>query len=265
MPIWRPPQLGRSALGAVGGLDGDARRCRPATEPKGNTGYGDLPPPTSRAYLGREMTVTTPSHHLSAFGHRFAQADLIFAFSVLTAYALATAMATSVGNVKPDMLMLVAERALGGHLDSDALKGGVDTVNLGGHYYIALGPLQLLSYLPFAAIPALQGIGRYVVCLLFGVPAAWLSLPLARSFGARGSDAFWIAAFTAFGSMLLYVSVVGDAYYLAHAQSFLALTLFLLEWNGRRRPAALGAMLAVSLLDRPTTVVAAVPFGLALL
>jgi len=32
----------------------------------------------------------------------------------------------------------------------------------------------------------------------------------ARS-GERG-DAFWIAAFTAFGSLLFYVSVVGDMY-----------------------------------------------------
>ncbi len=228
-------------------------------------GQGDLPPPTSRAYLAREMTVTTPARDISVFGHRLARADVAFALTVLAAYALATDMAMTVAKVKPDFLMLVAERVFGGHLDSDALKGGVDTVNVGGHYFIALGPLQLLSYLPFAAVPPLQGVGRWIVGLLFGVPAAWLSLPLARSFGARGSDAFWIAAFTAFGTMLMYISVLGDAYYLAHAQSFLALTLFLLEWNGRRRPAALGATLAISLLARPTTVLAAIPFGLALL
>jgi hypothetical protein len=194
-----------------------------------------------------------------------ARADLFFGVAVLAAYVAATALATQLDSANPDRMMLVAERALGGHLDSDALKGTVDTVNVGGRYYLALGPLQLLPYLPFAAVPALQGIGRYLAGLLFGIPAAWLSLPLARAFGAKGADAFWIAAFTAFGSLLFYVSVLGDMYYLAHAEAFLALTLFLLEWAGRRRPVALGALLAVSFLARPTTVLAAVPFGLVLL
>jgi hypothetical protein len=90
-------------------------------------------------------------------------------------------------------------------------------------------------------------------------------LPLARAYGAKGADAYWIAIFTAFGSLLWYVSVLGDMYYLAHAEAFLALTVFLLEWAGRRRPVVLGAALALSFLARPTTVLAAVPFGLVLL
>src|ERR1035437_3604505 len=200
-----------------------------------------------------------PSRRLAP-GFRVARSDLYFATAVVAAYALATALAVTVDKAGPDQMTLVAQRALGGHLDAGGLKGGVDVVVIGGHYYLALGVLQLLPYLPFAAIPALQGIGHFVICLLFGVPAACLSLPLARAYGARGANAFWI-----FGSLLVYVSVLGDMYYLAHAESFLALTLFLLEWAGRRRPAALGVMLAISFLARPTTLIAAVPFGLALL
>jgi hypothetical protein len=190
--------------------------------------------------------------------------DLYFAIIVLAAYAGMAAVAAA-NNHAPDSMMLVAERALGGHLDAAGLQGATDTVNVGGHYYLALGPLQLIPYLPFAAVPAFQGVGRFIACLLFGVPAAWLSLPLARAYGAKGSSAFWIATFTAFGSLLFYISVFGDVYYLAQAEAFLALTLFLLEWAGRRRPAALGALLAFSFLARPTTVFAAVPFGLILL
>jgi hypothetical protein len=161
--------------------------------------------------------------------------------------------------------MLLAERALGGHLDSAAFKGVVDSVEVDGRYYLALGPLQLLPYLPFAAVPALRGVGDYIASLAFGIPAAWLSLPLARAYGARGAAAYWIAIFTAFGSLLWFVSVFGNMYYIAHAESFLALTVFLLEWANRRRPIVLGAMLGVSFLARPTTVLAAVPFGLVLL
>jgi hypothetical protein len=196
---------------------------------------------------------------------RIGRADGLFGLSVLLAYVLAMLVSMSVDTINPDPMMLVAERALGGNLNSDALKGVVDSVYFNGHYYMALGPLQLLPYLPFAAVPALQGIGRYLIGLLFGVLAAWLSLPLARSLGAKGSTGFWISSFTAFGSILLYVSVVGDMYYLAHAESFLALTIFLIEWQGRRREWLLGSMLALSFLARPTTVVAAAPFGLMLL
>jgi len=210
-------------------------------------------------------TPAEASNRVRATRFRLAPADLFFCLTVLAAYATATIVAIALDRADPDRMMLVAERVLGGHLDSDLLRGTVDSVNVGGRYYLALGPLQLLPYLPLVVVPALHGIGRYLVCLLFGIPAAWLSLPLARAFGAKGADAFWIAAFAAFGSLLFYVSVIGDMYYLAHAESLLALTLFLLEWTGRRRPAALGALLAVSFLARPTTLLAAVPFGFVLL
>jgi hypothetical protein len=194
-----------------------------------------------------------------------ARADLVFALAVAIAYAGVSALLVILGNGAPDRMMIVAERALGGHLDSDSLKGAVDTVEVGGKYYLALGPAQLAPYLPFAAIPALQGIGRYLACLAFGIPAAWLSLPLARAFGARGAAAYWIAVFTAFGSLLWWVSVFGNVYYLAHAEAFLALAVFLIEWTGPRRPWLLGVCLACAFLARPTTIFAAVPFGLWLL
>ena len=211
------------------------------------------------------MTDTTSTVRPTPIRRLLARPELIFALAVVAAYVAATALAVVFDHAVPDRMMLIAERALGGHLDVDKLKGSVDTVNIGGRYYLAVGPLQLLPYLPFAAADALHGIGRYIVGLAFGVPAAWLSLPLARAYGARGATAYWIAIFTAFGSLLWYVSVFGDMYYLAHVESFLALTLFLLEWAGRRRPILLGAALAVSFLARPTTVLASVPFGLALI
>ncbi len=196
---------------------------------------------------------------------RLSRGDVLFALAVLGAYLVATAFTMHWGHLSPDRMMIVAERALGGHLDSNALKGTVDTVKIGGRYYLALGPLQLLPYIPFAAVPLLQGVSKYIIGLLFGVPAAWLALPLARAYGARGTAAYWIAAFTAFGSLLFWVSVLGNMYYLAHAESFLALTLFLIEWAGKRRPALLGVCLGVSFLARPTTILAAIPFGLYLI
>ena len=211
------------------------------------------------------MTVASRSDHLRGRWRPVARNDFIFGLTVLVAYCLAALLSTRLDPTTPDRLMLVAERTLGGHLDSNLLKGTVDTAYVGGHYFLVVGPLQLIAYLPMAALPPLQGIGSYLACLFFGIPAAWLSLPLARAYGAKGEAAYQVAVFTAFGSLLFYVSVLGDFYYLAHAESFLALSLFLLEWAGRRRPLVLGATLAFSLLARPTTVLAAIPFGLWLL
>ena len=211
------------------------------------------------------MTVTVGTHHLELPRIRPARPDVLFFVTVLLAYGLATALAVLVCRANPDYLMAVAERAYTGHLDSPALKGAVDSVFIDGRYYMALGPAQLAAYMPFAAVPALQGVGKYLAGMAFGIPAACLALPVARAFGAKDVAAIRIAQFTAFGSMLFYTAVLGDMYYLAHVESFLALMIFLLEWQGRRRAWVLGAMLAFSFLARPTTLVAALPFGLALL
>jgi hypothetical protein len=200
----------------------------------------------------------------SALSH-VSRADRVFVLGVAAAYLAATLVAVVGRGLDPGPIMQVAERALGGHLDSDALKGATDVAVHDGRYYFVIGPLQLLPHLPFAAVQELQGPGRYVVSLAFGLPAALLALPLARAYGARGRDAYWIAVAAALGTLLWFSSVFGNVYYLAHAQSFLALTLFLLEWTGRRRPLALGVLLGLSLMARPTTALAAVPFGLALL
>lgn len=196
--------------------------------------------------------------------HRVSRGDLLFGLAVLVVYGVATAIAIFGRHVIVDRAEAVAESLLAGHLDAVVLKGTVDTVDINGHYYLAVGPLQILPYLPFAYFHVLRGLASYLIALAFGIPAAWLALPLARAYGARGKTAYWIATFVACGSLLLYCSVFGNFYLLAHPESFLALTLFLIEWAGRRRPSVLGLMLAISFLARPTTILAAIPFGLVL-
>ncbi|MGA3029331.1 MAG: hypothetical protein ABSE58_01165 [Candidatus Limnocylindrales bacterium] len=197
--------------------------------------------------------------------HRLGRGDALFCVAVILVYAAATAASVYWRHLPTDRMMTLAASVLNGRLDSDSFRGTVDSVDIGGRYYIAVGPLQLLPYLPFAFLSALQSQAGHIVGVAVGIPAAILALPLARAYGARGSLAYWVAGFTAFGTLLFYVSVFGDFYYLAHAESFLALTVFLIEWAGRRRPGVLGACMAVAFLTRPTTALAAVPFGIALL
>ena len=203
--------------------------------------------------------------HLRGLLARLDRGDLLFLVAVGGAYVAATAFATTGHHLVPDRMMVLAERLFQGHLDDPSFAGTVDSVFVGGRYYIAVGPLQVIPYIPFVPFEVLHGVARYVVALIPGLVAAWLALPLARAYGASGSTAYWVAGFTAFGTLLFFVSVTGNMYYLAHAESFLALTCFMLEWAGRRRPLALGLALALSFLARPTTILAGLPFGIALL
>jgi hypothetical protein len=180
-------------------------------------------------------------------------------------YAIFTLLAAWYYHLAPDRLMVLAEQVLRGRLDSPTFENTVDTVAIGGRFYLAVGPLQPLAYLPFAFVPALAGAAGYLIGAGLGIATAWLSLPLVRSWGGGPGTDRWLATFVALGSLLLYVSVFGDIYYLAQVTSFLALTGFLIEWAGRRRPVVLGILLGLSFLARATTLLAAIPFGLALL
>lgn len=198
-------------------------------------------------------------------GVRIAVSDLAFYAGVPVAYLLAVFLVIHHHHLEPDRMMVLAERVLAGHLDSPSFANTVDSVAINGRYYIAVGPLQVLPYLPFVAFPSLYRVASFATALAFGIPAAWLSLPLARRYGARGTAAYWVAVFTALGSLLFFVSVFGGFYYLAHAEAFLFLELMLLEWAGSRRPAVLGLLFGLAFLARPTTILALVPFGLYLL
>lgn len=193
------------------------------------------------------------------------RADVWFFVAVAVVYIGVTAFVASRIGHNPDRMMVLAQQLVHGRLDSPTFANTVDSVALGGRYYVAVGPLQTLPYLAFVPIHALHGIARYLVSLAVGLAAAWLALPLARAYGGRGPASYWVATFIAFGTLLFFVAVFGNFYYLAHAESFLALELFLIEWAGRRRSLPLGVCLAISFLARPTTIVAAIPFGLALL
>ena len=204
---------------------------------------------------------TRPSR-VSTIARRVSAADFVFYATVAVVYVVAAGIATHTFQIAPDRMMVLAERLVQGHLDSPTFAGTVDSVQVGGRYYVTVGPLQVVPYLPFVAIVPLQGLSPYLTSLAFGIPAAWVSLPLARAYGAQGRAAYWVAAFTGFGTLLFFVSVLGNFYFLAQAEAYLFLELVLLEWAAARRPFVLGILFGLGFLARPTTVLAAVPIGL---
>jgi hypothetical protein len=100
---------------------------------------------------------------------------------------------------------------------------------------------------------------------VIGITTGWLALPLARRYGPGGSATWWLAALGAFGTLLFTLTIEGDFYYLAHLESTLLIFLALIEWHDRRRPFVIGLLIGLSALARPTLILAAIPFGLALL
>ncbi len=207
----------------------------------------------------------TPGARAIAPAIALSRSDAGWCLLIAGLYVVFTALAAWYYHLVPDRLMTLAEQIMRGRLDSPAFENTVDTVAFGGRFYLAVGPLQPLLYLPFTFVPALAGAAGYIVGAALGIVTACLSLPLVRAWGATPATDRWLATFTALGSLLVYVSVFGDIYYLAQVVSFLALAAFLIEWARARRPAVLGILLGISFLARATTVLAAIPFGLALL
>lgn len=191
--------------------------------------------------------------------------DLLFAVAVALVYVGLSILFVLLVHGADDRMMTLAERLTQGRLDDPSFAGTVDSATVGGRSYVVVGPMQVILFLPFVPFPGLYHIAGFVIGPTVGAAAALAALPLVRAYGARDATAYWLAAFTAFGSLLLFVSVEGDFYYLAQAESFLFLELFLIEWAGRRRPILLGIALGLSFLARPTTLLAAIPFGLAFL
>jgi hypothetical protein len=106
---------------------------------------------------------------------------------------------------------------------------------------------------------------HWIIPAVLGAVAAWLALPLARRYGPEGPATYWLAALGAFGTLLFTLTIEGDFYYLAHLEATLLLFLTLIEWHDRRRALVLGLLIGLAALARPTLLLAAVPFGLALL
>ena len=210
-----------------------------------------------------------PAVTAARFRIAVSRADLVFVAAVVVAYVglslLDIKLRPSVTGSWPDRMYLLAERIWQGHLDSPQFAGTVDSVTRDGRSYIAVGPLQVLPYLPLVPLHIFRNVAGFFASGGAGLLAGLLSLKLVRSWGAEGGRAYWIAALAAFGTLLFYIAVLGNFYYLAQAESFAALSAFLIEWAGKRRPTVLGAALGISFLARPTTVLIAIPFGLALI
>jgi hypothetical protein len=165
----------------------------------------------------------------------------------------------------PDHMMILAGDMFVGRSDLSSLTTINDIVTIDGRHYQAMSLLSTIPYLPLVPFHDLWPYSRWVVSAVLGIVAGWLALPLARRYGPGGIADYWLAALGAFGTLLFTLTIEGDFYYLAHLEATLLLFLALIEWHDKRRALVLGLLIGLSALARPTLLLAAIPFGLALL
>jgi hypothetical protein len=162
-------------------------------------------------------------------------------------------------------MMILASDLFVGRSDLSSLTTINDIVTINGRNYQAMSLLPTVPYLPLVPFAALWPFSRWIVSAVIGIVAGWLALPLARRYGPGGTADYWLAALGAFGTLLFTLTIEGDFYYLAHLEAVLLTFLALIEWHDRRRPWVVGLLIGLAALARPTLLVVAVPFGLALL
>lgn len=184
---------------------------------------------------------------------------------VAVVYGGATFVRSQASGWGPDHMMILATDLWAGHCDLSSLTTINDIVTIDGRHYQAMSLLPTIPYLPFVPFQVMWPFSRWIVSGVIGITAGWLALPLARRYGPGGSATWWLAALGAFGTLLFTLTIEGDFYYLAHLESTLLIFLALIEWHDRRRPFVIGLLIGLSALARPTLILAAIPFGLALL
>ena len=161
--------------------------------------------------------------------------------------------------------MKVVMSFLSGHPDSGLPPDTLDTATVAGKTFLVISPLPLVPFALFAPFPPLWEAARWAIPASFGIGAAWLMLPLARRYGPGGTTTLWLATLGAFGTLLWTLAIKGNFYYLAQVQAMFFSLIALIEWRGRRRAWVVAVALGLSGLARPTTLLAAIPFGVALL
>jgi len=184
---------------------------------------------------------------------------------VAALYCGATIVRSQASDWGPDHMMILATDMFAGRVDLSSLTTINDIVTIDGRHYQAMSLLPTVPYLPLVPFEFLWPFSRWIVSAAIGISAGWLALPVVRRYGPGGSATWWLASIGAFGTLLFTLTIEGNFYYLAHLEAVLLTFLLLIEWHDRRRAWLIALLIGLAALARPTLILVAVPFGLALL
>jgi len=166
--------------------------------------------------------------------------------------------------------ILLADGWLHGHLYVEGTPANLaDFTHYKGHWYVAFPPLPAILMLPFVAIFHLsyQSIITLSFSVGMGILNIWLMQQVLLRLVRRGvlSEHFattaWLLVFFALGTELLYTTMKGSVWFVAHVVATTFLLLYIYEMLGKQRAWLAALFLGLAALSRSTTLLA-LPFFL---
>lgn len=156
----------------------------------------------------------------------------------------------------------LADGWLHGHLYvNDIPPGLADDTQYKGHWYVAFPPLPAILLLPVVAIFHLsyQAIITLAFSVCMGVLNIWLMLQVLtrlvrnHAIGEKFATVAWLLVLFTLGTELVYVTMKGSVWFVAHVVATTFLLLYMSEMFGKRRAWLAAIFLGLAALSRSTT------------
>ncbi|GAC1635516.1 MAG: hypothetical protein NVS4B11_37770 [Ktedonobacteraceae bacterium] len=158
--------------------------------------------------------------------------------------------------------ILLADGWLHGHLYVEGTPPGLsDFTEYKGHWYVAFPPLPAVLLLPLVAIFHLsyQSIITLAFSIGMGILNIWLMQQVLLQFvrkqllGAHFATVAWLLVFFALGTELLYTTMKGSVWFIAHVVATTFVLLYIHEMLGKQRAWLATIFLGLASLARSTT------------
>jgi len=158
--------------------------------------------------------------------------------------------------------ILLADGWLHGHLDVEGTPPQLaDFTQYHGHWYVAFPPLPAILLLPIVAIFHLsyQSLITLSFSIGMGVINIWLMRQVLLRFVQKQAPetqfvtVAWLLVFFAIGTELLYATMQGNVWYIAHVVATTFVLLYISETLGKQRAWLAGIFLGLASLSRSTT------------
>jgi hypothetical protein len=146
--------------------------------------------------------------------------------------------------------VLLAQAFLHGHIAIDWPGSYIDALPYAGKYYVIEAPLPAVLLMPFVAIWGTAN--QTTLATVLGAVAIGAAYAFAERFGVPRERRVWLCAFLLAGTDLLWASMLGDVWFIAHVSAVCFTMLALAELAGTKRGwlvALFGACAAFSRFD----------------
>lgn len=153
--------------------------------------------------------------------------------------------------------MLLADAFVHGHTWINWPGAYIDALGYNGKHYVIEGPLPAILLIPWVALAGTAANQTVIAVVLCGIAigAAW---ELGERLGVSFASNVWLCTFLLAGTDLLWCSMLGDVWFIAHVSAVCFTLLALVELFGKRRPWLI-ALWAVFAAESRFTLVLALP------